>query len=151
MKIFDEDMKVVDLTEDNIIHLWEPYSNWNIDIRAKEKYKFQVKCAHFSSSLNELELVYQITDEKENKSFFSVERYEICSDRYWDLLENLYCGSVNHREIVAVREDDFLYFGGYAHLDIINGFPVINFNSMDTFESPYSVIHPYLYMTNVDE
>lgn len=150
MKTFNEENKVVDFTDENIIHLWEPYVRWNMDIRANEKYDFQVVCSHFSSSLDELQLIYKITDEKQNKSFYMLGNYEVGSDEYIELLKNLYCGSISEGEIFSVREEDFLYFRGDAHLDIINDCPVINFHSMDTDESPYSIIHSYLYKKNVD-
>ncbi len=124
--------------ENDIIQLidgrWYP----NYKAKGSRKCYFRVVYAHYSTSLKELALVLDVQDEETGETSYVLEKFQVGTKRYFDLIENAYGGDFNENRIVAVCAEDFLEFSGTAMFDWHEGYKQINLKTYDPDTTPCS-------------
>lgn len=130
-----------DKAEDKIIQLVQ--GKWYPDYETQEskRHYFSVVYAHYSDSLKELALVLKVEDEDDKESgeiFYVLEKFQIGTKKYFDLIENAYAANFNENRIVAVCVEDFYNFSGFAMFDWVEGYKQINLKTYEAIECPCS-------------
>lgn len=127
-----------DNSKNKIIQLLQGKWYPNYVSQGSRKCNFRVVYAHYSDSLMELALVLEVEDEEMEDTSYVLEKFQVGTERYFDLIGNAYGAEFNENKIVAVCVDDFLDFSGSAMFDWVEGYKQINLRTYEPDTTPCS-------------